>query len=86
VEQKKTMDKILQESYKEIIDYLDLINRKFSRIRIIEERLSIIEDQLYVISNKIREMENILKGRINIDEIAYQKQVDTEIKKSKREL
>jgi len=83
VEQKKTIDKILQESYKEIIDYLDLINRKFSRIRIIEERLSIIEDQLYVISNKVREMENILKGRINIDEVAYQKQVDTEIKKSK---
>lgn len=83
MEQKKTIDKILQESYKEIIDYLDLINRKFSRIRIIEERLSIIEDQLYVISNKVREMENILKGRINIDEVAYQKQVDTEIKKSK---
>lgn len=83
MEQKKTIDKILQESYKEIIDYLDLINRKFSRIRIIEERLGIIEDQLYIISNKVREMENILKGHINIDEVTYQKQVYTESKKSK---
>ncbi|MCS7097176.1 MAG: winged helix-turn-helix transcriptional regulator [Candidatus Methanomethylicia archaeon] len=61
-----SIEKSLQELHKEIIDYLDLISRKFLRIRSLEERLESVENQLYTILSKIRRMENILNEYISI--------------------
>lgn len=81
--QKKSSDKILQEIYREIIDYLDLINRRFARIQIIEERLGIIEDHLHAINNRIRRIENFIREYANINEEINRKPVYLEDKKIK---
>jgi len=59
---------LIEEHYKEIIDYLESINRKFSRIRILEERLENLEENLSIVSSRIRRIEDLLRDYIGGDE------------------
>jgi|UniRef100_A0A7C5KER9 predicted transcriptional regulator len=54
----------IEETYKEIIAYLELINRKFSRIRMLEERLENLEENLNIVISRMRRIEDLLRDYI----------------------
>jgi predicted transcriptional regulator len=62
--QKRESTNSIEESYKEIIAYLELINRKFSRIRMLEERLENLEENLNIIISRMRRIEDLLREYI----------------------